>query len=46
MDRANFEEIREYAVRHRGFKTLRQDGIDKIRKGLTSPEEVLRVTIE
>lgn len=46
MGQANFEEIRQYAVRHQGFKTLREDGIEKIRKGLTTPEEVLRVTIE
>jgi len=46
MNRANFEEIRHYAIKNQGFKTLRQDGIDKIRKGLTSPEEVLRVTME
>ncbi len=46
MGRANFEELRTYAVKNQGFKTLRQDGIEKIKKGLTSPEEVLRVTIE
>ncbi|MDY0359941.1 MAG: GspE/PulE family protein [Desulforegulaceae bacterium] len=29
-----------------GYKTLAMDGIDKVRKGLTTPEEVLRVTME
>ncbi len=28
-----------------GMKTLRQDGWDKVRAGLTTPEEVLRVTV-
>jgi type IV pilus assembly protein PilB len=29
-----------------GYKTLAMDGIDKVKKGLTTPEEVLRVTME
>ncbi|MEX2449077.1 MAG: ATPase, T2SS/T4P/T4SS family [Solirubrobacterales bacterium] len=32
------------AAREEGMLTLREDGIDKVRRGLTSLEEVLRVT--
>ena len=35
--------IREQAVKE-GMKTLRQDALDKLAKGLTTPEEVVRVT--
>jgi type IV pilus assembly protein PilB len=32
------------AAREEGMHTLREDGVDKVRRGLTSVEEVLRVT--
>jgi len=37
--------IRDYAV-SRGMKTLREDGLEKVASGITSLEEVLRVTQE
>ncbi len=39
-DKAELEEI----ARSNGMWTLRQDGIEKIKLGITSPDEVLRVT--
>ncbi|WP_300672548.1 type II/IV secretion system protein [Desulfoluna sp.] len=42
----SFGELAEYATEHLGFTTLRQDGIEKIRQGITTPEEVMRVTME
>ena len=39
----NSDEIREIAIRH-GMRTLREVGKIKITKGVTTPEEVLRVT--
>jgi type IV pilus assembly protein PilB len=44
LARASADEIAALAVRRKGFKRLREDGLEKIRLGLTSPEEVLRVT--
>ncbi len=44
-DRAPAGEIRSKAM-EKGMKTLRQDGWDKVRQGLTTTEEVLRVTQE
>jgi hypothetical protein len=38
-------EIREAAIRH-GLKTLREDGWVKVFNGMTSVEEVMRVTEE
>jgi len=35
--------IKEYAI-SKGMKTLREDGLDKARQGITTIEEVLRVT--
>jgi type IV pilus assembly protein PilB len=46
LDRANSEVIRNHAVANAGFLTLRQDGIAKLKNGLTTPEEILRVTME
>jgi|GEM_PF-106388 type II secretory ATPase GspE/PulE/Tfp pilus assembly ATPase PilB-like protein len=43
LDRVSREELREIATAN-GTRTLRSDGIDKIRQGITTPLEVLRVT--
>lgn len=43
MENRSSEEIAAVAI-HQGMKTLRQDGIAKALKGITTPEEVLRVT--
>jgi type IV pilus assembly protein PilB len=43
LDRASTAEIRKQAV-HEGMLTLRQDGLVKIQKGVTTIEEVLRET--
>ncbi|NTY00697.1 type II/IV secretion system protein [Deinococcus sp. JMULE3] len=40
----NATEINEVAINQSGMKTLRQDGIDKALKGITTLEEVLAVT--
>ncbi len=39
-------EIYEYVVQHKGFKPMIYDGIKKALKGITTVEEVLRVTKE
>ncbi len=44
-DRTSAGEIRSRAVQ-KGMITLRQDGWEKVRTGLTTPEEVIRVTQE
>jgi general secretion pathway protein E len=41
--RAHAGEIKEYAVAH-GMKTLRDDGLARAAAGITTIEEVLRVT--
>ncbi|NPV13789.1 type II/IV secretion system protein [candidate division WOR-3 bacterium] len=43
MENRSSEEIGAVAIRN-GMKTLRQDGITKALAGLTTPEEILRVT--
>ena len=35
--------LKKYAVEH-GMKTLRDDGWDRVRAGVTTPEEVIRIT--
>jgi general secretion pathway protein E len=42
-ERIDSQTIKNFAV-SRGMKTLRQDGIEKVVKGITTLEEVLRVT--
>ncbi|WP_024336000.1 GspE/PulE family protein [Desulfotignum balticum] len=46
MDRATFDEIRTWALEHTAYTTMRQEGIQKIRQGLTTPEEIIRITME
>ncbi|MBF0533041.1 MAG: hypothetical protein HQL23_08115, partial [Candidatus Omnitrophica bacterium] len=41
--RASVDQIRKVA-KARGMKTLLQSGWEKVKLGLTSPQEVLRVT--
>jgi type IV pilus assembly protein PilB len=43
LRRCSADEIAAAAVA-KGMRRLREDGLDKVRLGLTSPEEVLRVT--
>ena len=42
LDRASHDELRAEA-RRLGMRTLREDGLDKVRRGITSIPEVLRV---
>jgi type IV pilus assembly protein PilB len=42
LDRASHDELRAKA-REEGMRTLREDGLDKVRRGITSIPEVLRV---
>ena len=44
QDQANASEIRDVAI-GQGMLLLRQDGIQKIKAGITTPEEVARVTV-
>lgn len=43
MERATVRELKEKAVAS-GMRTLRQDGIEKVKKGITTIDEVIRVT--
>ena len=44
-DRASEQTLREYALQH-GMHNLRQDGMRLVASGVTSLEELLRVTRE
>ncbi|MBI1991743.1 MAG: Flp pilus assembly complex ATPase component TadA, partial [Candidatus Omnitrophica bacterium] len=44
LKRASSQEIARVAQQHDRMRTLRQDGWERILKGLTTPQEVLRVT--
>jgi len=46
VTRAQSWEIKEYAVKAQGMKTLREDGLKKAEQGLTTLEEVIAVTTE
>jgi len=43
--RETTEGLRRYALEHRNFKTLRSNGVEKVRQGVTTPEEIMRVTM-
>ena len=44
MKGANADDIRAYAIEHEGFKTLRDAGYRRIIEGMTTVDEVVRVT--
>lgn len=43
-DGASYQEMKTYAMQTLHMRTLREDGLEKAKQGLTSVEEVLRVT--
>ena len=43
LKREGANRLKKYAVEH-GMKTLRDDGWDRVRAGVTTPEEVIRIT--
>ncbi|RME87458.1 MAG: type II secretion system protein GspE [Planctomycetota bacterium] len=45
MERASAAQIKDYAIKQMGLKTLRMDGAQKVLEGITTIEEVLRVTV-
>ncbi|ACD67299.1 MAG TPA: type II/IV secretion system protein [Sulfurihydrogenibium sp.] len=45
IDKASTEDMKKYALGH-GMKTLRQDGLLKALKGITTIEEVVKSTLE
>ncbi len=46
LERATFEELKTYALKNTNYLTMRDDGIDKVRQGLTTPEEIMRITLD
>jgi type II secretory ATPase GspE/PulE/Tfp pilus assembly ATPase PilB-like protein len=44
LSRASSHDISQAAQRVDRMRSLRQDGWEKIKQGLTTPQEVLRVT--
>ena len=44
VERSSSETMRQLAI-EQGMQTLRQDGLEKARLGMTSIEEVLRVVL-
>ena len=44
VNRTGSSLIKQYAIRNQAMRTLRMDGARKILKGLSTPEEVMRVT--
>ena len=40
---AELEEMEDYARKHQGMRTLHQQAADLVRRGVTTPEEALRV---
>ncbi|MCK5165028.1 MAG: Flp pilus assembly complex ATPase component TadA [Desulfobacula sp.] len=45
IQRATFEEIGTYAQKETDYMTMRDDGLEKIKQGLTTPEEIMRITL-
>jgi len=46
MKKSSLDEIRQYAVEKCGMKILRDDGFLKVREGMTTLDEALRITTE
>jgi type IV pilus assembly protein PilB len=46
IKKTSLDEIKQYAVRSLGMRTLRDDAFLKVREGLTTLDEALRITTE
>jgi type II secretory ATPase GspE/PulE/Tfp pilus assembly ATPase PilB-like protein len=46
MKRASSDEVKEYAIKEKGMMTLRDNAVENCMMGITTIEEVLRVTSE
>ncbi|MCK5100692.1 MAG: Flp pilus assembly complex ATPase component TadA [Desulfobacteraceae bacterium] len=46
MDKATSEDLKNYAIKETDYKLMREDGIEKIKQGVTTPEEIMRITLE
>jgi type IV pilus assembly protein PilB len=46
IKRMSSDQIKEYAMKEKGFKTLREDAIDKWAQGIITLEEIIRVTTQ
>ena len=46
VNRSQSWEIKDYAIKAQGMRTLRQDGLRKAEQGLTTLQEVIAVTTE
>lgn len=43
---ATVEEITDYAVKYQGMRTIRQSTLELVKAGVTTPEEMLKITYE
>ncbi|MDD5006077.1 MAG: ATPase, T2SS/T4P/T4SS family [Candidatus Omnitrophica bacterium] len=46
INKASSDQIKDFVVKNRGFKTLRDDALEKWLQGITTLEEVIRVTTQ
>jgi type IV pilus assembly protein PilB len=46
VKKASSDQIKDFAIKERGFKTLRDDALSKWLSGMTTLEEVIRVTTQ
>ena len=43
---AAMDEIVEYARKHQGMRTLKENGIRLVREGISTPEELMKIAYE
>jgi type II secretory ATPase GspE/PulE/Tfp pilus assembly ATPase PilB-like protein len=46
IKKVSSDQIKDFAIKERAFKTLRDDALEKLIQGITSLEEVIRVTTQ
>ena len=44
--KGSLDEVKEYAIKKKGMKTLRDDALIKVKDGMTTLDEALRITTE
>ena len=46
LKKLNKDEIVEYARKHQGMRTLKENGIRLVREGISTPEELMKIAYE
>ena len=46
VEHQSIEEIKRYAIEQQGMRTLKESGLQLVKEGVTTPEELMKISYE